>query len=408
MKVRELEEGLLDNVLARIQNMAGEDGITGFFRSLAGGNARLDLITDRISNEAERLLASGQTNIRQPGIELPMGKIIDAVFATASRLSQNNGEVTPIDKNGLFAHLKRHKADIIKGINAQAQEAGLAPKIIDAIEKHMARQPVEPMENLDFRRTVRATALVASVVLLDYEFRNLAGQDDGQANEIKFDQNAVQEFKQLGDEINTQLFVPGNRLQKLLRANENFKLNLESFIVDNIIDPAEKYLFATPEELQAAAGKALVDDNQMRAAFLGHLDPNDPNLTDEAAAAIDDIMTKQLRQINIFISKWFAFVLAERNQGNEKSQNAYQLLTDWGRNAISLVEKIKAPAVGKQTKQAAKAVAIEPDEEEELRKAEEAGRQAYASVSPEPAETKERRALDAYKAAVDRYFGTQA
>ena len=48
MKITELKEGFLDNIMSKITSAAGGDGITGFFRTLSGGNARLDLVIDKI------------------------------------------------------------------------------------------------------------------------------------------------------------------------------------------------------------------------------------------------------------------------------------------------------------------------------------------------------------------------
>ena len=45
-----LEEGFIDNFIAKVQNMAGEDGPTGVLRALRGQNAALNKFADVIAN----------------------------------------------------------------------------------------------------------------------------------------------------------------------------------------------------------------------------------------------------------------------------------------------------------------------------------------------------------------------
>lgn len=349
MRIHELEEGLLDNVMARIQNMAGGDGLTGFFRGLAGGSARLDLVIDTIYNQSERMLISGQTNIQQPGVELPMDKIIDAVFTNASKISQTGtGEqVQPISKGGLFKHLKQHQADILKGINAQAQEANLAKQVVGMIDAYQAKQPIEPIPNLNFKRTVRAVALVASVTLLDYEFRSLAGRGDTDSGEpARFDPKDVETFKQLGDQINKEVFTPGSGLHALVRAGENFKINLQNFTT-GLVRQALLYIDMPVEELQQKASQPFVDANEIQAALVGHMNFSDP-ATKELQPKIEEQMKRQLDLFNSFMREYAGLAIKERQLGKPNSKSAHELLFDWAKKAMQLSDYIKPSPAEKQ------------------------------------------------------------
>lgn len=350
MKIKELQEGLLDNVMASISNIAGRDGLTGFFRGLSGGSARLDLVIDTIYNESERMLISGQTNIQQPGIELPMDKIIDTVFTNASRISQTGtGEqVQPISKGGLLNHLKQHQADILKGINAQAQEAGLASQVVDMIDAYLAKQPIKPIPNLNFKRAVKAVALIASVTLLDYEFRSMTGNqaDGGQETAVKFDPKDVETFKQIGDQINKEIYTPGSSLQALVNAGENFKTNLQTFTT-NLVKQALLYMDMPVEELQQKANTPAMDANELQAALAGHLNFSNAN-TQAIKPKIDEQITRLLELFNSFMKQYAALAIKERQLGSKTSKAAHELLYDWAKKAMQLSDYIKPAASDKQ------------------------------------------------------------
>lgn len=370
MKVQELQEGFLDNIMSKIQTMAAGDGITGFMRSLAGSNARLDLVIDAIAGEANRLLKqAGQTNLgtgsASEGSEIPVDKIILACFATAARLSKNQtSEIGEITRDGLFAHLRQHKADILKSINIGAVEQAKAGQIANLVLQYVtSKKAPEPDSTMDYNRHVNAVATVAAVTLLDWEFREMVGMGKG-ANEpdaFKFDDVAEKEFTDLGNKINTALFTPGSKLHIALRANNDFKENLEKFIVDIISEVQQKYVNMPTEQLKKLVGQpsTIVAQNEVQAAFLGHIDFS--TQPPEYQKTVTDFVKKYHKNITAFLTRWTELAAGERDANqSDSSDEAFALLHKWAKSALDLVDNIRVaktnnkPAANKTDAQAGK------------------------------------------------------
>jgi hypothetical protein len=71
---RQLDEGFLDNLVSKIQSMAGGDGPTGVIRALRGSNAALRKFADAIANAA------------RPRIMQRLGNQFDAINSGQSPL----------------------------------------------------------------------------------------------------------------------------------------------------------------------------------------------------------------------------------------------------------------------------------------------------------------------------------
>jgi hypothetical protein len=361
VRVKELQEGFLDNIMSKIQTMAAGDGITGFMRSLAGSNARLDLVIDAIAGESARLLKqAGQTNLGTgsvgEGSAIPVDKIILACFSTAARLSKNQtSEIGEITRDGLFAHLRQHKTDILKEINVGAVEQAKAGQVANMVLQYVgSKKAPEPDPTMDFNRHINAVATVAAVTLLDWEFREMVGMGKGtnEPDAFKFDDATEKEFTDSGNKINTTLFTPGSKLHVALRANNDFKENVEKFIVDIVSEVQQKYVSMPTEQLKKAAEQpsTIVTQNEVQAAFLGHIDFS--TQPPEYQKTVTDFVKKYHKNLVAFTGQWLKLAAAERDaNSSDSSDEAFGLLHNWAKEALSLVDNIRVAKNNKPAQQ---------------------------------------------------------
>ena len=351
MKITELKEGFLDNIMSKITSMAGGDGMTGFLRSLSGGNARLDLVIDKIAGGAEQMIKqSGQTNFGAEGAPIPVDKIILAVFTVAAKISQSPGStISAIDRNGLIAHLKKHQADILRGANTKAAEIGNAPAVLKLVMDFAAKQPVEPIPDLDGDRHINAVATLASLTLLDYEFRAMTSDGAGGGkDDFKFEPAQEEEFFSRGEKINSVIFTPGSDLHVSLGANERFGDNLAKLLTYDIgLEIKNKYRAMPTDQLKATIGKPMLAKNEVQAAFLGHLGSTISTKSPEWRAEVSKFVDDQTNNLNGFLEFWKQLAVAERDAGKEDSEAAWQMLRLWLDKAVRLVDAIVDTKPGK-------------------------------------------------------------
>lgn len=359
MKVKELEEGFLDNVMAKIQTMAGGDGITGFIRSLQGSNARLDLVVDTIANQVNRLIKSGgQTNLGtgrtdgdkvEPGGEIleqiPLNKIIMAAFTVAANLSKTGSDIGEVTRDQLITHLKSHQRDILAGVNVHAKQQWRAGDVVKLIMTYITSKTApDQIKGLSQEGHVDAVSTVAAVTLLDWEFREMVGMGTGldAPDEFKFDDASIDAFVKNGNKINAALFTPGSDLHTSLEANNEFKENMQRLILDIIQNVQKKYVNLPTAQLQALVGKPvnLIDVNKMQASLVGHLDL--AKKPPEYRTAITNFVKTNTRSLNTFIGKWIALAASERSaRGEDSSDVAFGHLHSWAKEAMGLLDSFR-------------------------------------------------------------------
>ncbi len=358
MKVKELEEGFLDNIMAKIGTMAGGDGITGFIRSLQGSNSRLDLVVDTIANQVNRLIKSGgQTNLGTgrtdgdkvaPGEEIleqiPLNKIIMAAFTVAANLSKTGSEIGEVSRDELINHLKTHQRDILAGVNVHAKQQWRAGDVVKLIMTYITSKTApEQIKGLSQEGHVDAVSTVVAVTLLDWEFREMVGMGKGldAPDEFKVDDASVEKFVTDGNKINKALFTPGSELHVALQANNDFKENMQGLVVDIVKGIQSKYVMMPTPQLQALVGKpfALIDANKMQASLVGHLDfAKQPP---EFKTVVSDFIKKNTKSINAFLGQWIAMAAGERAAGKEDSNVAFGHLHNWAKEAMGLLDAFK-------------------------------------------------------------------
>lgn len=187
-----------------------------------------------------------------------------------------------------------------------------------------------------------------------------AGIKDAVAKKIRnpsdpfaFDPKDVAKFNAQANRITGELFTPGSELHVALVPNQDFKENLQNFIVNIVGEVQEKYVSMPTEQLQKIANSNLIPDivnrNEVQAALVGHLDlskfPADFKTNISIAAAGVEQAFDTLFLI------WLKLAVKERKlTGNKNSTEAYFLLRDWAKKSLSIVDRIRITAPAQRKK----------------------------------------------------------
>lgn len=358
MKIRELREGFLDDLAAAMRDA---DSFSGFLKGLGGGSAKLDQISRKIFTDAERVLVSGQTNLRQPNItdaDIPMDRLIVAAFNAAAEFSKTSKN--PVTRGDLLAHFKKHQVEILKGMNMQATGANLARDGAEEVNKLLARRPSAAIPNAGLKGNLEAISLLAALSLLDLEFRRATDQDSeggGKAAErFEFSPEQLKFFNEVGDQILETLFTPGAQLHRYLLINQDFRDNMKKFVEQMHSQIQRDFANLSTEQLKARKNRydQVVSPMELRAAMIGHIDPNDPRLPANYDQVVQEIVTNYKKSFDSLISTWISLARVERAKtGSPLSQEAFSVLTSWADRAIRLLDGLKfTSAKPKQPQQA--------------------------------------------------------
>lgn len=342
MKIRELQEGFLDDLAAAMRDA---DSFGDFLKGLGGGNAKLDQISRKLLADAERVLVSGQTNLRQPGItdaDIPMDRLIVAVFNAAAEFSKTSKN--PVTRNDLFSHFKKHQDEILKGMNMQARGANLARSGTDEVNKLLARQPTEAISGAGLKGNLEAISLLAALTLLDIEYRRATDQESTSAEGFEFEDSDLQDFNAAGDQLLKTLFAPGSPVHRALQIDAGFKNNMKKFVEQLHSQIQKEYAGLNTKQLISRAGQInqVVQPLELQSALTGHINFNNPNLPDGYEQAINDMLTKSKNSFDTLLKYWVELALKEREStGSEISQEAFSILTNWAARALRLLDNIQ-------------------------------------------------------------------
>lgn len=351
MKIRELEEGFLDDLAAAMRD---SDNFGEFLKNLGGGSGKLEQISRKIFTSAERVLVSGQSNLRQPNItddDIPMDRLIIAVFNAAAEFSKTSKN--PVTRGDLLAHFKKYQKEILKGMNMQATGANLARDGAEEVNKLLARRPAAAIPGAGLKGNLESISLLAALSLLDLEFRRATDQEGQGATGsqgFEFTPEQLKYFNKAGDQILKVVFTPGAALHRFLRANQDFRENMKKFVEQMHSQVQKDFANLSTAQLKARKDRygEVVSPMELRAAMTGHIDPNDPNPPDEQA--VQELMTSYKERFDELINIWISLARIERAKtGSDVSQEAFSVLTRWADRAIRLLDGMKF--AGTKTKQ---------------------------------------------------------
>lgn len=159
-----------------------------------------------------------------------------------------------------------------------------------------------------------------------------------------FDLKDIDKFNSQANKITGVIFTPGSDLHAALSPNQDFKENLENFIVNIVGEVKDKYVSMPTDRLKKIANSNLIPDivnrNEVQAALVGHLDLNKfpPEFRTNisiAAAGVEEAFDR------LFLI-WLRLAVKERDlTGNKNSTEAYFLLSSWAKKSLSIVDRIR-------------------------------------------------------------------
>ena len=289
LKREALEEGYLDNLIAKAQNMAGGDGVTGFIRALRGQGAALNKVADGISNQVEgpllRQLGNSIQGIKAGQIDVPVEAIVKLALNAGVAVSQADDNAVSAEQ--IVGYLRDNKQNVVQ------VAGGGVNQVVDTIVSVATGGEAVPIGSVNFDQTIKNVCLaVASAIIL-------LQADSQSAGPFQVDPAAKQKFEQLGQQVIDTLFDPTSPDFRSLKPNEALKENLSGLIV-HIINTVQNKLVDLPSDrLQALAGNppAIVNATQLKSLLAGHDASIDPN-------AVNNIVTKVIPLIQEQLKTW--------------------------------------------------------------------------------------------------------
>lgn len=328
MKINELkrttiEEGFLDNLIAKAQNMAGGDGVTGFIRALRGQGAALNKVADGIANQVEgpllKQLGNSIQAIKNGQADVPVAAIVKLALQSGVAVAQADNNAVSAEQ--IVGYLRDNKT------NVSQVAGGGVNQVIDTIVAVATGAEAGPIGSLNFDQTIKnvSLAIASAIILLQ--------ADSASAGPFQVDPAAKQKFEQLGQQVIDVLFDPTAADFRSLKPNEALKENLSGLVV-HIINTVQNKLVDLPgDRLQALAGNppAIVTATQLKTLLAGHDASIDPN-------AVNNIVTKVTPLIQEQLKAWMAIAAAETQKGRPQS---FQLYKEWGGDAFGLIDNMK-------------------------------------------------------------------
>lgn len=147
LKHQQLEEGFLDNLITKVQDMAGGDGITGIVRSLRNQGAALNRVADAIKNgftgTLRKRLGNNFDKVASGQVDAPANDIIKLAFKSAELVSDKDGN--PVSVGQLVDYFKKNKRAITTAVGSGV--ASIVDAIVDVANKQNVVAPM-PYEQL--------------------------------------------------------------------------------------------------------------------------------------------------------------------------------------------------------------------------------------------------------------------
>lgn len=323
LKRIELEEGFLDNLIAKAQNMAGGDGVTGFIRALRGQGAALNRVADSIANQVEgpllKQLGNSIQAIKAGQADVPVSAIIQLALKAGVAVAQADDNAVSAEQ--IVGYLKDNKQNVV------AVAGGGVNQVVDTIVTAATGGDASPIGSMNFDQTIKSVclAIASSIILL---------QADGEsAGPFQVDPAAAQKFEQLGQQVIDILFDPTSPDFRALKPNEAFKDNISALVI-HIINTVQNKLVDLPgDKLQAIANNPppIVTQTQLKSLLAGHDTSIDPN-------SVNNIVSKAIPLIQEQLKTWIGIAAKEPKQGKPVS---FQLYKDWGSEAYKLIDNMR-------------------------------------------------------------------
>lgn len=346
MKIHELQptvlaEGFLDNLITKVQNMAGGDGVTGVIRALRGQNASLNKFADAIAGAVTpavtQRLGNRVASINDGSSATPVGVIFKQALNIGSQIaSRDNIEVTPTEVSNA---INTNKEDILRMLLNGDYAADDA---VRSIYQTVVTGAPEVKLRTSLSDTIRAIAFIVAGTII---FVSTSKEDAGP---VALDPAIQKQFEDTGEQLNTELFDPTSADLRALQPDEELQSNLEDLVTKILGAVKDKYMAMPADKFTelAASPPQLVSPVMLKSLLVGH----NPNVPAQAAATMVGKVTPLIQtQFKLWLT-----LAAQEAAGGASPKTSYELYHQWARDALELVDNMH---VGKQPGEPAKPTA---------------------------------------------------
>jgi len=350
VKIREiqkttLEEGFLDNLIAKASNIAGGDGITGFVRGLLGQEAGLNRVTDAIRNQVEgamrRRLGNDINNIQDGSKPTPIAEVLKQALAVGVKLANDDGQqIDQAQINGIIRTRQQQLMTLIKSGDIRS-DAVVIQNIYNALSSG-----TDPQIKNTFSESVRTVCMFVAGAIL------LAGFEDADKTNAEFtlDRADKEKFDQVGEKINTTLFSPTSPTLRALNPDEDFKDNIENLIA-RMSNQVKEYSSMPAVKLGTYVSNPpkIVTAGQLQGAFAGHNGNADPE-------QINALAEQMSNEFSALLTAYLEAAIKEAQVKDNAAQSFEQIWKPWAVNAFNALDNLKfkqqQPAQQQQTNNA--------------------------------------------------------
>lgn len=329
LKRPQLAEGFIDNFIAKVQNMAGDDGATGVLRALRGQNAALNKFADVIANsttpKVTERLGNQQQAIDAGSAPTPVGMILKQAELIGSLLAKKeNIDVTPAD---IQAAITNSKEDILKLLLVGDDSD-------DAVVKPLFNAVVLRSPNVRLRGSLSDSIRTISLIVAGTIIYIKTTKED--LGDFTIDPTDLQNFNAASEQVDEMLFDPTSPEIRALQPNEDFKDHMHWLIIQMISAIQKKYAVLDNAQLQGllATPPALITPIELKSALSGHSSGLDPN-------AVAQVVAKATPAIQNQFKAWLEIAVKETAAGGPPNESAHLYVDPWGSHAMQLVDNMK-------------------------------------------------------------------
>lgn len=325
---RQLDEGFLDNLVSKIQSMAGGDGPTGIIRALRGSNAALRKVADAIANATRPRVMQRVGNqldqINNGTVPLPVKMIYQQTLAAADKIAaadQMNVDVTQVGPT-----IKSNRADIERLVMSSNVGANNEIKLLfDAILGGTGTASI----GMEVEPALNAIAMIVAATVIFIQTQ----QEDSGSTEV--DPNALEAFKSASAALNKILFVQNSPDLQTLEPNDELKDNLEELVTINMLTGQtgiqKRYLNLATEQLQAvlASVPQLVNPAALSRLLSSHSATIDPAAVSAVVAKVEPLIQAQFKA-------WLEIAVADQ----PPRAKSFDIYKQWAKTVYDSVDRM--------------------------------------------------------------------
>jgi hypothetical protein len=371
---RQLDEGFLDNLVSKVQSMAGGDGPTGIIRALRGSNAALRKFADAIANTARprvmQRVGNQLAQINDGSVPLPVKMIYQQTLAAADKIAATDQtEIEPALPQ-VKPTIKSNRADIERLVLSSNVGANNEIKLLfDAILGGTGSASI----GIEVESALNAISMIVAATVIFIQTQ----QEDAETAEV--DPDALENFKTASAQLDKVLFSQQSPDLRSLNPNVDLRDNLEELVLINMITGQigiqKKYLNLSTEQMQAMlASLPLLVSNQALTRLLSSHSPDvDP-------AAVNSVVNKAEELIEEQFKAWLQIAVAEQ----PPRARAFEIYKEWARAVHAKIKSMNFEQPATSTEPATPTTSIDTDEL--FDKAHDMGERARRAVTKTPGE----------------------